>query len=87
MGNDGTAQGLQYQGKEMSIGHEAAETIAVNTVGWAYVFGTAKWTAYLDHPANVVSLVVAITVTLYTVLRIAHLIHHWNRRYRKNSDE
>ena len=48
----------------MSIGQEAAETIAVNTVGWAYVFGTAKWTAYLDHPANVVSLVVAITVTL-----------------------
>ena len=67
----------------MTVEGEIADTVAVNTVGWAYVFSSAKWEAYVDSPANVVSLIVAGVVVLYTVLRIIHLVTHW-RRNRRN---
>lgn len=67
----------------MTLAQEIGEGIAVNAVGWGIVFNQAKWNAYIGDPANVVSLCIGVILTLYTMLRIIHLIHHWNHHHRK----
>ena len=69
----------------MSVSEQIAETAVVNATGWAYVFSTAKWNAYMDAPATVVSMTVAAVVITYTVLRIIHLVTHW-RHHHNNRD-